>query len=228
MATKLGMVTIGQAPRVDVVPEMAALLPSAEIIQRGALDGLSRAEIEPLAPAAGDEILVTRLADGNSVFIGKRRVTPLVQRRIEDVEADGAALTVLLCTGAFDGLHARRPLVEPDKILVGMLRGIQFQGRLGVLAPSSRHVPQAQARWRSYGFDPVVLPLSPYDSGHSSGEPSLGAAADALRSGNAGLVVLDCIGFTRRLRADLAARVQVPILVANLLVARLVAELIGA
>jgi protein AroM len=228
VSTKVGLVTIGQAPRVDVVPEMAALLGVAEIVERGALDGLSREQIEPLTPVAGDEVLVTRLADGSPVFVGKRGVTPLVQKRIEEVEAEGTALTVLLCTGTFHGLEARRPLVEPDKILLGTLRGVRFQGRLGVLTPSPRHVQQTEARWRGHGFDPVVVSLSPYEGGHSGQEVSLAPIADTLRSGGAGLVVLDCIGFTRRLRHDLQERVRVPMLVANLLVARLVAELIGA
>src|SRR2546426_2515839 len=39
MTRTVGMVTIGQSPRVDVVPEMAKLMGSAEIIERGALDG---------------------------------------------------------------------------------------------------------------------------------------------------------------------------------------------
>ncbi len=232
MAIKVGMVTIGQAPRVDVVPEMAKLLGSAEIIERGALDGLAPGDIEPLAPAADDQVLVTRLSDGSSVFLAKRLVTPLVQKRIDEVEAAGAALTVLLCTGTFHGLHSRRPLVEPDKILVGMLRGIRFEGRLGVLTPSTRHVEQTEARWRGYGFDPVVVPLSPYEGGHpgeQAGEAvSAAQIADALLAGGVGLVVLDCMGFTRQTRAELETRLGVPILVANLLVARLVAELIGA
>ena len=226
MTRTVGMVTIGQAPRVDVVPEMAKLMGSAEIIERGALDGLTAREIEPLAPAAGDELLVTRLRDGRSVFLAKRRVTPLVQQRIEELEAEGVALTVLLCTGTFHGLRARRPLVEPDKILLGMLRGIRFEGRLGVLTPSARHVAQTEARWRSYGFDPVVAPLSPYDSAHAP--VSVAAIADALGAGSVGLVVLDCIGFRRETRAELEARLGVPVLAASLLVARLVAELVGA
>jgi len=228
MTTKVGMITIGQAPRVDVVPEMAKLLGAAEIIERGALDGLSPGEIEPLAPADDDEVLVTRLRNGASVFLGKGRVTPLVQRRIDEVEAEGAALTVLLCTGAFHGLRARRPLVEPDKILLGMLRGIRFEGRLGVLTPSTRHVPQTEARWRGHGFDPVVVALSPYEGGHSGQPGDIAQIADALRAGSVGLVVLDCIGFRQETRAELYARLRVPTLVANLLVARLVAELIGA
>ncbi len=226
MTRTVGMVTIGQAPRVDVVPEMAKLMGSAEIIERGALDGLTPREIEPLAPAPGDELLVTRLRDGSAVFLAKRRVTPLVQQRIEELEAEGVALTVLLCTGTFHGLRARRPLVEPDKILLGMLRGIRFEGRLGVVTPSARHVAQTEARWRSYGLDPVVVPLSPYDSGHAP--VSAPAIADALGAGSVGLVVLDCMGFRRETRVELEERLGVPVLAANLLVARLVAELVGA
>lgn len=226
MTRTVGMVTIGQAPRVDVVPEMAKLMGSTGIIERGALDGLTPREIEPLAPTAGDELLVTRLRDGSTVFLAKHRVTPLVQQRIEELEADGVALTVLLCTGTFHGLRSRRPLVEPDKILLGMLRGIRFEGRVGVLTPSTRHVAQTEARWRSQGFDPVVVPLSPYDSGHAP--VSTPAIADTLRAGGVGLVVLDCIGFRRETRVELEERLGVPVLVASLLVARLVAELVGA
>jgi len=228
--TTIGMVTVGQSPRVDVVPDMARLIGSARIVERGALDDLGPGQIEALAPEGDDEILVTRLRDGRPVFVGKKRVTPLVQARIDELEHQDVALTVVLCTGSFHGLSARRPLIEPDKILLGMLRAIRFEGRLGVLTPSTRHVPQAEARWRGRGFDPVVVPLSPYDGGagaaHGAGDPA--AIAAALAAGGVGLVVLDCMGFTRETRVDIEARLGRPMLVANLLVARLVAELAGA
>lgn len=239
MKVRLGMITIGQAPRVDVVPEMAELLgPAVEIVERGALDSLGPSEIEALTPGPDDEILVTRLVDGDSVFVGKRQITPRVQWKIEELEAEGVAMSVLLCTGTFHGLRASRPLVEPDKILLGVLRGLSFKGRLGVLAPSARHVPQTEARWRSYGFDPVVAPLSPYDpaerptvtgatspGGAQSG--AVAAAARALKADGTGLVLLDCIGFRRQTRQELQAALGVPVIVANLLVARVVAELLG-
>lgn len=240
MNAKLGMVTIGQAPRVDVVPEMAELLgPAVEILERGALDGLSRAQVAALAPGPDDEVLVTRLADGSSVFVGKHQIVPCVQQRIEELEAEGVAMTVLLCTGTFPRLRATRPLVEPDKILLGTLRGVRFEGRLGVLAPSARHVPQTEARWLSYGFDPVVVSLSPYDlpsglptspgtlPGGTATTASVGPAAEAFRAGGVGLVLLDCMGFRRQTRQELQAALGVPVLVANLLVARVVAELLG-
>jgi len=220
------MVTIGQAPRVDVVPEMADLIgPRAEIVERGALDGLPRPAIADLEPQPGDDVLVTRLADGSSVFLGKQRITPLVQARIDALERDGAAMTVVLCTGKFVGLRATRPLIEPERVLQGVLRGVTFRGRLGILTPSARHVEQARERWTSYGFDPVVVPLSAYHG--EARESEVAAIAETFRDGNVGFVVGDCMGFRRSMRDGLASALQVPVVVANLLVARVIAELVG-
>lgn len=224
MKPRIGMVTIGQAPRVDVVPDMADILgPGVEILERGALDGMDDARIAGMAPAGDDEVLVTRRTDGRSVFVAKRHITPLVQQRIESLEREGVAMTVLLCTGKFHGLRPTRPLVEPEKVLLGVLRGVVFPGRLGVVTPSERQVPQTEARWKAHGYDPVVVGASPY---HET--ESIPAAAKAFAAGGVGFVLLDCIGFRREARAALRGRLDVPVVVANLLVARVVAELAGS
>jgi protein AroM len=223
MKSRIGMVTIGQAPRVDVVPEMADVIgPHVEVVERGALDGLSREDIARLAPEGDDEVLVTRLTDGEAVFVGKRQVTPLVQRRIEALEAAGVGMTVLLCTGKFQGLAATRPLIQPDRVIVGVIGGIRFDGRLGVVTPSERHVAQTGARWRANGFDPVVVASSPY---HDAGTVS--RAIERFRAERVGFVLLDCMGFRRDAREELRVALGVPVVVANLLVARVVAELAG-
>ena len=221
----VGMVTIGQAPRDDVVPDMVEILGrDVHLVQAGALDGLGQAEIAALAPRDGDEILVTRLADGSSVFVAKKHMVERLQARIAWLEDQGVALTVVLCTGAFPPLVAQRPLLEPQPLLLGLLRAMTFPGRLGVLTPSVPHVPQTEARWRADGFDAHVVPLSPYEENDAA---AVRRAADALRTGGAGLVVMDCIGFKRKTRDEMAHLVGAPVLVANLLVARVAAELLG-
>jgi len=221
----VGLVTIGQSPRTDVVPEMAAVMgPGVEVREAGALDGLSRAAIAALAPTGDDEILVTRLADGTPVFVGKQKIVGHVEARIAALERGGAGLTALLCTGAFPPLGATRPLIQPQPVLLGTLRGLRWSGRLGVLTPSVPHVPQTEARWRRDGFDPVVFPLSPYEEEDAA---ALARAAGALREAGAGLVVMDCMGFRRKTRNELRALTGVPVLLANLLVARVIAELTG-
>lgn len=222
----IGLVTIGQSPRADIVPDMVAVMgPSIVVREAGALDGLSRTAIERLAPGPGDEILVTRLADGSPVFLGKEKVVGLVEERIAALERDGASLTALLCTGAFPRLHATRALIQPHPVLLGTLRGLSWPGRLGVLTPSVPHVPQTEARWRRDGFDPVVAPLSPYEE---EDPVAVKRAAEAMRAGGAGLVVMDCMGFRRKTRDELSGLTSVPVLLANLLVARVIAELSGA
>jgi protein AroM len=184
--TKLGLITVGQAPRSDVVPDMAAILGGdVEIVEAGALDGMSREQIAPLAPEGDDEILVTRLADGSSVFVGKAKMIPRIEAKIAALEDRGTALNVLLCTGEFPKLRARRPFLEPQQLLLGLLRAMAFPGRLGVLTPSERHVPQTTARWRASGFDAHVAPLSrcgPARPGSWSWTASASVARRATRS----------------------------------------------
>jgi protein AroM len=221
----VGLVTIGQSPRSDVVPDMAELIgPGVELREAGALDGLQRSEMEALAPSGDDEILITRLRDGAAVFLGKPKIVGLVEERIVELERGGATLTALLCTGAFPRLRATRPLVQPHPVLLGTLRGLSWPGRLGVLTPSVPHVAQTEARWRRDGFDPVVAPFSPYEEDDPT---ALRRAADAMRAGGAGLVVMDCMGFRRKTRDELRGLTGVPVLVANLLVARIIAETCG-
>jgi protein AroM len=222
----IGLITIGQSPRVDVVPEMAAVMgPGIHVHEAGALDGLGRAEIARLAPSGRDEILVTRLADGTAVFLGKDKIVGHVEARIAALEDAGASVTALLCTGAFPPLRTRTLLIQPQPVLLGAVRGMRWPGRLGVVTPSVPHVPQTEARWRADGFDPVVVPLSPYEHEDAG---ALARVSAAFRAARAGLIVLDCMGFNRKTRDELRALTGAPVLLANLLVARVLAELCGA
>ena len=48
---KIGMITIGQSPRIDIVPEMREVLGAdVEILEAGALDGLTLEEVKKILP----------------------------------------------------------------------------------------------------------------------------------------------------------------------------------
>ena len=52
---KIGLITIGQTPRDDVIPDIAPLFSSeVELLQAGALDGLTAQDIAMFAPQEGD------------------------------------------------------------------------------------------------------------------------------------------------------------------------------
>src|SRR5439155_4603669 len=85
---RVGLITIGQAPRDDVVPEMLAQLGfEVEAIQLGAIDGLSLEEVWELAPRGDEPWAVSRLRDGTEVRLAKRELDPRMQRCVDALEA---------------------------------------------------------------------------------------------------------------------------------------------
>lgn len=69
---KIGAVTIGQSPRTDVMADMKAILgEEVEVLEAGALDGISMEEIKQMEPAKGDYVLVSRLQNGEFAKFGE-------------------------------------------------------------------------------------------------------------------------------------------------------------
>ena len=59
---KVGAITIGQSPRADVVQELLPLMgEQVELIQAGALDGLTREDIQAFAPTFIFTILISSI-----------------------------------------------------------------------------------------------------------------------------------------------------------------------
>lgn len=219
---KIGLVTIGQAPRTDVVPEMRALLgPVVEVLEAGALDGMTPEEIAMLRPHEGDYILTTRLRDGTEVLVAKRHVVPRVQQRIAALEQDGAEVIGLLCTGAFPDVDSRRPLLRPQQLLYNLVRSMAFPGRIGVLTPSSQQRAQTRCKWQEMGLDVAVEAASPY------GDPDeLERAGEGLHKAAVALVVMDCIGYSEAMKSRVKTLTGAPVILAHALMARVMQELL--
>ena len=138
---KIGLITIGQSPRNDVTPTLKAMMGQAvQIIEKGALDGLVKNEVERLAPKAGDYVLVTRLRDGTSVKVARRLITPRIQKCIEELEEVGVDINVLLCTGEFPRLKAKKPLIMLEAIITSLARCIKG-GKIGVIVRKKSRFP---------------------------------------------------------------------------------------
>lgn len=136
---KIGAITVGQSPRVDLIPEIQPILgDSVEIIQAGALDGLSKEEIAKFVPRPGENVLVSRLTDGTSATFGESYILPRLQLCIDDLEQQGVSLILFLCTGEFPAeFHSNVPLIFPDHILKGLIPAIGVKN-LSVIIPTRR------------------------------------------------------------------------------------------
>lgn len=215
----VGMVTIGQSPRDDVVPEMEKLLgPDFRVVQAGALDGLTRDRIALLAPGAGDDALTTRLRDGDDVIVAKGAIIQRLQDCLDRLEHEVDAF-LILCTGNFPAFPCRRPVLEPDRILAGAAQGV-FDGRhLGVLIPIPEQREGSGRRWSALAGRRTVAVASPY-----RGPADLARAAEELKRAGVSLVVMDCMGYTQAMKTLVRDVVAVPVLLPSSVVARIVAE----
>jgi protein AroM len=219
---KIGLITIGQSPRTDVTPILRDMLGSeVELIEKGALDGLARKEIEKLAPTARDYVLVTRLRDGTSVKVARRQIIPRVQKRIEELEDLGVDFTMFLCTGEFPSLKAKKPLIMPEKLISNIVQCVKG-GKIGIVVPEREQIPQIKRKWKGKGLSIVITSANPYGESKAFEE-----SAKFLAEENVDLVVLDCIGFTPKVTEIFRRLTGKPVLLPQTLLAHLLKGLIS-
>lgn len=218
----LGLVTIGQSPREDVLPQMTPFLPAnLDIRQMGALDGLSHEQILELTPDREDYVLHTRLRDGSSVTIGRKPILSSVQACIDQLESGGANPILLLCTGEFPELRSSRLLIEPDRLLVNVVRGLGVR-RLGVVVPLSSQVGELTDKWGEINTDVTFVAASPY-----AYQDEVTPAARELAGHTIDIVVMDCMGFTQAHKRTFSQATGRPVILASSIVARVVGELLS-
>lgn len=235
---KIGIVTIGQSPRRDIVPEMRRVLGGeVEVLERGALDDYTLEDVERLERKPGEGLLVTRMRDGTEVRVSHRHVDHPIQRCIEELEGEGVEFTLVLCTGGFPAFKSKRLVVYPSEILRGVVRGALRRGRLGVVMPSrprSRPPSEGQLRgvearrgqggMRTWGEGVEVV----YDGASPYGpEEEVAEMAERLAGAGVDLVFLNCMGFNSGHKEIVKEKTGKPVIQSSSLVARVLKELIS-
>ncbi|WP_044640618.1 AroM family protein [Risungbinella massiliensis] len=223
---KIGVLTIGQAPRTDIEEVLFAHLTREMVIQRGALDGWTKQEIEEkFSPAPEEElVLTTKLNTGESVILAEEKIVPLLQEKVIALEKDGCSTILLLCTGEFPTLRSRRALLlQPDRVLARVIDAILPSGKLGVLCPLPEQQQMIREKWSSYKGDLLLESVSPY-----TGRPEeFEQAAARFRENGADIIVLDCMGYQPSQRKIVQTGSGAPVLLSVSLLARIAGEVIA-
>ena len=221
---KIGMITIGQSPREDIVPEIKGILGEGmDVLEAGALDGLSLDQVRGFQPRKGDYILCTRMTDGTEVVIGKSFILQRMQEQINKLTRKGAEVILLLCTGKFPDFSSRRLLIEPQKIVDHAM--FAFEGkdrRIGLMVPLQAQIEQAVKKYKSLKGVLSVQAASPYAQ-----EDEVTRAAKALRRSRPGLIVMHCMGYTQAMKDRVREITGVPVILARSLVGRTLKELLS-
>jgi len=211
MTHRTAFLTIGQAPRHEMsAPIERALSGKSIILHAGVLDGLDEAEIKQrFKLQEGCSPLITKSANGTICELDPHAVECGLQQKIDQLEQAGADIIVILCTGRFHTLRARRALlVEPDALVPAMLAALARQHTLGVMVPLPTQMRECAAKWQQHGVNPVLASASPYAQ-----IEALDQAAHTLRAAGADMIVLDCMGYSKEHKMQITKAVNLPVVV---------------
>ncbi|MGH7920867.1 MAG: AroM family protein [Candidatus Dormibacteraceae bacterium] len=197
-----------------------------ELVERGALDGLTTEEVTALGPRPGGEVLVSQRADGTPVRLDRDAILERLQNQIEALEAAGISATLLLCTGSFPPFTHRRPLLCPSEALRGAVLGIAGPERLASMVPLEEQFEQGERWWLDQGAcDLTQVAADPYAAG---AEDAVEEAARRAAGDGASVLFLDCFGYSGAMRERARQGFGGTVVAARSLAARLLAEMAGA
>jgi len=218
---RIGLVTISQSPRVDVVPWLRKIISKdVEFLEAGALDDLTKKEIVELKPTDNHDVLVSRIRDGSEVMFGKARIIPRLQRCINQLNEKKVGAIALLCAGTFPQFNSKAPILRTDLLTYGFLRSIPNLNKVGLLLPNEKQMEPIGREFADEGFKVVTSWLSPYSQG------SVEEAVKPFMREDVTLISLLCMGYNPDLKEKVVNLTFKPAALSQSLLAKAIEELL--
>ncbi|KOS64455.1 AroM family protein [Lysinibacillus agricola] len=215
---KVGILTIGQSPRSDITPTFKEIFnKDIKIVERGALDSLNEAELLKVIPKKEKNIYVSRLRDGRSILIGRRKLLPLLQYELSKLEQE-VDMVVILCTADFPTLTCEKPIFYPNRIVTQVIGTMANQPKIGLIVPLEEQRRAMLEKWRGVTNDITFAVASPYDYGNFK------EAAHYLKDYQVDVIILDCMGYNEGHKQLVKKESGILTILPRTLVARVVLE----
>lgn len=212
MKQNVGIITIGQTPRTDMIPAIKAFLPKGTvIIEKGVLDGRSDEDIHELQPEQGQTTLVSRLQSGASAIMAKEKILPIMQSLITELNQARVSLIILACTGKFPLFTSGIPIIYPDFLLNHVVKGTLRGGLLGVILPLPEQAELIIYKWKEVDFIAIPAACSPY----TFQEEQLINAVKQLDQYPVKAILLDCMGYTQEMKSIAQTHTSKPVILAR-------------
>lgn len=194
------LITIGQAPRVDIADVYDLYFKDqANIKQIGLLDSMTKEEIDQrYAWDHSTEVLTTTLRDGSQVILDHQQVQADLLNKIESLKEASIDIATLLCTAEFPQLMLEGiQVIEPEEIIIPKLKS-EFQlDKMGIIVPLEDQIASSSKKW---GIHPDHFAhASPYQFK----EEAFKQAALNLSEKKLDVIVLDCMGYNLSMKVFL-------------------------
>ena len=224
MSASLAILTIGIVPLQEVLPLLTEYIDEKNISHHSRLGNLSRERVmAEYAPQAGEETILTLLNDNQLAQVSRRKIERDLQSVVEVLDNQGYDVILLMSTAAIRGMTVRNTIfLEPLRILPPLVSSIVEGHQVGVIVPVEELLEAQAQKWQILQKPPL---FSLGDPVHDSEQKIIEAGKELLANG-ADVIMLDCLGFNQRHRDLLQKQLDVPVLLSNVLIARLAAELL--
>src|SRR5699024_4124380 len=192
------VVTIGESPRVDLIPYVQHLFPvNVKVEERGLLDDFTEIDFECIKPEKGHTILVSKLKNGESVEMSKEKITPHLQKIVDELNQQEIDLIILACTGSFELFSSKILVIYPDYLISKVINGlIRKEPKLNIIVPKQNQIESNQRKWNSEG----IITYSEFCSPYNYSEQKLVEAVRKLNNNEGEIILLDCIGYTKQMK----------------------------
>ncbi|WP_336213303.1 AroM family protein [Enterobacter sp. P82] len=224
MKATLAILTIGVVPVSEVLPLLTEHVSEQQITHLSLLGKMSREEVmEDYAVEAGEDPLATLLSDGKLAHVSRQKIERSLQGVIEVLDNQGYDVILLMSTAPIKGLTARNAiLLEPMRIIPPLVASIVDGHQVGVIVPLEELMNNQEVKWHVLEKVPLYALANPFwDS-----DAALIEAGRELLERGADVLILDCLGFHQHHRDLLQKALDVPVLLSNVLMARLASELL--
>ncbi|HCL5271244.1 TPA: AroM family protein [Salmonella enterica] len=224
MSASLAILTIGVVPMSEVLPLLTEYIDEQHISHHSLLGKMSREDVmADYAVEPGDDPLLTLLNDNQIAHVSRQKVEQDLQSVVEVLDNQGYDVIILMSTAAIKSMVARNSiLLEPLRIIPPLVASIVDGHQVGVIVPVAELLAAQEKKWQVLQMPPVYSLANPV---HGS-EQQLIDAGQALLDQGADVIMLDCLGFHQRHRDILQQELDVPVLLSNVLIARLASELL--
>ena len=224
MSTTMAILSVGVVPVGEVLPLLTEHIREDQITHISLLGKMTREDVmEDYAVDSGDECLLTLLNDNQLAEVSRQKVERDLKHVIAMLDRQHYDVILFLSSEMLSGLTARNAiLLEPQRIIPPLVASIVEGHQVGVIVPVEDVLPMQRQKW-------LALENAPY---YALANPIGGSDSDLLMAGRelleqgADVLVLDCLGYHQHHRDVLQKALNVPVLLSNVLVSRLAAELL--
>ena len=224
MSATLAILTIGAVSLREILPLLTEHIREDQITYVNLLGKLSREEVkEEYEPAGNEERIVALLNDDQLIEVSKAKIERDIQAVIEVLDNQGFDVILLMSSAPLNGLQARNAiLLEPQRMIPPLVSSIVHGHQMGVIVPVPELLKHQRSNWHKLKIPPCYALANPM---HGTDDELISAARQLLDDG-ADVLMLDSQGFHLHHRDLLQKVLDVPVLLSNVLLARLTVELL--